>query len=251
MRRNLPILLALLTMALGASWPGAARAGFLWDARVGVKGAVTGNLYAAPADKPFAASLPWDNDQFFVGGGAGLYTELTILGFLGLEVDVLWQRNAFMESMTWNGGLLTYDIVTRYDQVRVPVLVKGILPLGIVELSLGVGPEFIRGLSARVDLQALHSPLGTVPTAQADELRAVYGADTASGTALDVDLGVTIRVWKLAIPISLRAGFLLDQGKAYDERVTLVQSGGAYTGARVKALESYQFSLLAGIAYVF
>lgn len=225
MRRALAILIVLLA-------PLSARADFLWDLRVGAKAALTGNLWGPPdgAPKSGGHDAGWMNTLAWVGGGGGLTLELHALTFLALEVDLLYEQNAFKESI--NDGLAT--IYTKYTQVRVPVLLKGVLPLGLVELSLGVGPEFTFGRSAWLDTSALVAAGG-------------LGAASVSDTFVDVDLGVTFRVWRLAIPLSLRTGFNVTQSKGYFDRFDTFSAASVV----VKASETYQFALLAGVAYVF
>ncbi len=220
----------LLVMLFVLALPLTARADLLWDLRVGAKAAVTGNLWAAPDGAPrlTGGDAGWQNHLMYVGGGGGLLLELHVLKFLGLELDVLYEKNAFKESI--NGGLAT--IYTRYDQVRLPVLVKGVLPLGFLELSLGVGPEFTFGTKAWLDTTNVGAKLD---------------AASVNDTFVDVDLGVTFTVWRLAIPISLRTAFNVTQPKEYLDRFESVSA----TGVTVKASETYQFALLAGVAYVF
>ena len=224
--RRLMLLVFLLAVPLTA------RADFLWDLRVGAKGGVTGNLWGAPDGAPRTpgASAGWQKDLMYVGGGAGLLLEAHALQFLALEIDVLYQTNAFLENI--NGDQA--HIYTRYNQVRLPLLVKGVLPLGATELSLGVGPEFTFGTKAWLDTDGMVNPSG-------------FDAVSVNDTFVDLDLGVTFRVWKLAIPLSLRTGFNLSQPKQWTKRFDTFSA----TRLVVKASETYQFSLLLGVAYVF
>jgi len=222
----------------------AARAEFLWELRAGAKGCFTGNLYyepenALPNSEPF-----WGDTQFYIGGGGGLFVELNLLKFIGLEVDVLYEANALTFKEDISG--FEYDYNTRYRQVRIPLLVKGVLPMGNAELSLGVGPEFVVGLDASVDFD-----YHTVATPEIKAaLKEYYKAEKASDTFLDLDLGVNIKVWKLFIPVSLRVGFNLTEPSDYEDRVELTNVGGNWH-AKVRAIESYHFTLMAGVGYVF
>ena len=128
------------------------------------------------------------------------------------------------------------------------MLVKATLPLGAVELSLGLGPEFVFGIGAGVDIE-YHLNLTPAQKLEADaKIKARYDAEKSDGKFLDVDLGLNIKVWKLIIPISLRVGINMDQPADYDGRVTLNLAG---KNARVKAIESYHFVFMAGVGYVF
>jgi hypothetical protein len=222
----------------------AARADFLWELRVGAKGSFTGNLYYEP-DSALPGSEPfWGDTQFYIGGGGGLFVELNLLKFIGLEVDVLYEANALTFKEDYGG--FEYDYNTRYQQIRIPVLVKGVLPMGNAELSLGIGPEFVVGLDASVDFD-----YHTVATpAQKELLNSLYNAEKAGDTFLDLDFGVNIKVWKLFIPISLRVGFNLTEPSDYEDRVELTNIGGNWH-AKVRAIESYHFTLMAGVGYIF
>ena len=233
------VLLAVLLMTAQA-----ARADFLWELRVGAKGSFTGNLYYEPENALPNSEIFWGDTQFYIGGGGGLFVELNLLKFIGFEVDVLYEANSLTFKEDYGG--FEYDYNTRYKQIRIPLLVKGVLPMGTAELSLGVGPEFVVGLDAGVDFD-----YHTVATpAQKETLNALYDAEKASDTFLDIDFGVNIKVWKLFIPISLRVGINLTQPSDYEDRVDLTSVGGEYN-AKVRAVESYHFSLMAGVGYVF
>jgi hypothetical protein len=223
-----------------------AQADLLWELRVGAKGSFTGNLYYEPENAPLNSEIVWGDTQFYIGGGGGLFVELNLLKFIGFEVDVLYEANALTFKEDYSG--FEYDYNTRYQQLRIPLLVKGILPMGNAELSLGVGPEFVVGLGASVDFD-YHTQMTPAQKQAADQtLNALYDAEKASDTFLDVDLGINIKVWKLFIPISLRVGFNLTQPSDYEDRVDL---SIARDNARLKAIESYHFTLMAGVGYVF
>jgi hypothetical protein len=240
-------LFALLAVLLVT--PYGAKADLLWELRVGAKGAFTGNLFYEPESAPPNTEIIWGDTQFYIGGGGGFFVELNLLKFLGFEVDVLYEANALTFKEDYGG--FEYDYNTRYQQIRIPVLVKGVLPMGNAELSLGLGPEFVIGLGAGVDFD-YHTAMTPAQKQAADQtLHALYDAEEASDTFLDVDFGVNIKVWKLFIPISLRVGFNLTQPSDYEDRVDLTISGTSIINARVKAIESYHFTLMAGAGYVF
>lgn len=237
MKMIVPLVVLLMTAQ-------AARADFLWELRVGAKGSFTGNLYYEPDNALPNSEIFWGDTQFYIGGGGGLFVELNLLKFIGLEVDVLYESNALTFKEDYGG--FEYDYNTRYQQIRIPILIKGVLPMGNAELSLGIGPEFVVGLDASVDFD-----YHTVATpAQKAILDAAYDAEKASDTFLDIDFGVNIKVWKLFIPISLRVGFNLTEPSDYEDRVELTNVGGNWQ-AKVRAIESYHFTLMAGVGYVF
>ena len=248
MHQTMKLLAVLLAFNLA---PTAAQADLLWDVRAGAKGAFAGNVYLEPSDVPPNSAYPWDNTQAYIGGGGGLFVECTLLTFLGLEIDLLFEQNAFMEHMSLNDGQVEYEIHTNMSQIRVPVLLKGRLPLGLLSLTLGVGPEFVFGRDADVSLEGWSSRYGSVSTAAKQQNESIYKAKAADGTFGVVDLGVEFSLWKIVIPLSLRVGYNLSQPASYDKRVTLENLGSLNNTAELETIESLHLSLMAGVGYVF
>ncbi len=238
---------------VGSDLPPAPEKESFWNLRFGAKGAVTGSLWSAPEEKPLGyGDLDgfWGDEQIFVGGGGGLFVEANFFKYLGLELDLLFESNAFTFNYTINN--LEYDYNTSFTQVRVPLLVKGVLPLGdLVEMSLGLGPEFVVGTSADVEVDYV-TDVNLIPPQLASDIAASYRAEKASGTFFDFDFGLTFKVWRLVIPFSLRAGVNLDQPPEYSNRVTLEYPAPLLTQIRgtVKAVESYNFAVLLGVGYL-
>jgi len=225
------------------------------DFRLGVKGVFTGLLWSAPDNKPVFlddASQFWGDDQFYIGGGVGPFFEINLLRYLGLELDLLYEANSLTFNQTYNFGNfeLEYDYDTEFQQMRLPILIKGVLPLAdVAELSLGIGPEFVFGLDAEVEIDR-RTDLGAANNLADQTLADTYDAEKTGGVFFDIDLGVAIKVWKLIIPIDLRVGINLDQPADYEERVDLDVATNQVQGT-VKAIESYNFAALIGIGYVF
>ena len=238
------IVLLFVVLAPSFAW-----ADFVWDMRVGAKGAFTGNLYSEPEAAPLGSDAYWGDTQFYIGGGGGIFIEVNFLGYVGIEVDVLYEANSLTYGIEISG--FEYDYITSFEQIRIPILIKGTLPLGLVELSLGIGPELVFGQSAAVEFE-YHTQISDAQRQQIDQqLRNIYGAESTDGTFFDIDLGFNFKVWKLVIPLSLRVGINLDQPPDYYDRVTLDLEGNVVHGAKVKAIESIQFALTLGIGYVF
>jgi outer membrane protein with beta-barrel domain len=224
-------------------------ADFSWDLRVGAKGAFNGIMWSEPDDAPLGSDPLWGDAQFFIGGGGGIFIEANFFGYLGLEIDVLYESNSLKFNETINS--FEYDYYTKFKQVRIPIMVKGILPLGGVELFLGLGPEFVIGTGSSVTID-YRTQITDAQKQQVDAiLKPLYQTADTNGTFLDTELGINIKVWKLVIPISLRVGINLSQSSDYDGRVDLTMAGATVTGARVKAIESFHFALMAGVGYVF
>jgi len=230
-----------------------ARADEDFNLRFGAKGTITGLLWSAPDNLPPIATIEafWGDDQFYYGGGGGIFIEGNAFKYLGLEMNLLFEFNSLTYNYTIND--FEYDYYTRFDQLRIPILIKGVLPLGeSVEMSLGIGPEFVVGLDAEVETDRRNDLLMPTLNQQADDILAtMYDAETEGGTFFDIDLGIAVKVWKLVIPIDLRAAFNLSQPSDYEERVAIefdpVRSTGTGT---VKAIESMHFAALIGVGYL-
>jgi hypothetical protein len=225
-----------------------ARAEEDFDLRFGAKGTFTGLLWNRPDNAPPYSNRDafWADNQFYYGGGGGLFVEGNAFKYLGLEIDLLFEFNSLTFNFTYNN--FEYDYYTDFDQLRIPILIKGVLPLGkSVEMSLGIGPEFVVGLDADVETDRRTNFTPARNQWMDQWLANSYFADKESGTFFDLDLGIAIKTWKLIIPINLRAAFNLDQSPDFDERVTLLSRTGPGT---VKAIESMHFAVLIGVGYL-
>jgi hypothetical protein len=209
---------------------------------LGAKGAVGGNVWTKPETRPTWALL-YDDTAGGWGGGGGLYAELRVLwGHLGLEVDLLFERNRLMNRITFNDVYET-DWLVEWTSVRIPLLLEGSLEGDRTRVSLGLGPEFVVGLNAETDLVLNDGPPGS-SNADLAEPRGNFHARKQTDTYLCVDLGLAIKVWKLAITIDLRYSHNLTQPSKYLDRLEFV--GDEIT---MIASSSVDLRLLLGIAY--
>ena len=123
--------------------------------RIGAKGGVTGNLYVEPDEIPHYSGLPWDNTQFYVGGSGGIFFEANFIKFISLRTEILYEKNCFKEKMTVN-NYYEYNHYINFTQLRIPVLLKAVLPTGLVELSFGTGPVFTVGLDSNTSYESIN-----------------------------------------------------------------------------------------------
>jgi hypothetical protein len=214
---------------------------------LGGKGTVGGNLWTQPDNSPSYA-LMFDGTAGGWGGGGGLYTELRALwGYLGLEVDVLVERNSSWHNVTWN-NVLGVDWVLKWTSLRVPILVKGIIPTSPVRVSFGMGPEIVAGLGAETDLVVTKGE-DLVPAADIDRLREAFITEAQTDTYFTLDLGFAAEVWQLAVTFDIRAGFNLTQPSAHDDRITYTVNGAELQSLEVIASNSMDFRALLGVAW--
>jgi len=214
---------------------------------LGGKGTVGGNLWTAPEHSPSYA-LIFDGTAGGWGGGGGLYTELRVLwGYLGLEVDVLFERNSSWHNVTWN-NVLGVDWVLKWTSLRVPILVKGIIPTSPVRISLGMGPEIVAGLGAETDLIVTKGE-DLVPATDIDGLRQAFITEAQTDTYFTLDLGFAAEVWQLAVTFDIRAGFNLTQPSDHDDRITYTMVGNDLERLEIIASNSMDFRALLGVAW--
>ncbi len=214
---------------------------------LGGKGTVGGNLWTAPEHSP-AGALIFDGTAGGWGGGGGLYTELRVLwGYLGLEVDVLFERNSSWHNVTWD-NVLGVDWVLKWTSLRVPILVKGIIPTSPVRISLGMGPEIVAGLGAETALVVTKGE-DLVPATDIDGLRQAFFTEAQTDTYFTLDLGFAAEVWQLAVTFDIRAGFNLTQPSDHDDRITYTMVGNDLERLEIIASNSMDFRALLGVAW--
>jgi hypothetical protein len=240
-RRHVGVALLAVLLFL----PGKLSASALFDFSVGVKGGGGVEVWSEPSAQPlWVNTLPLYNDTR-VGWsyGGGIFAEVRFLRFLGLEVDLLFFRQVLTETTTWNRGAGKTEERIEWTSLRIPILVKGVLPLGPVRLWLGVGPEFSIGLKADAEMKVIRGVTGDLPT---------FTARTVTDTYLALALGINIAVGPLSIPIDLRWSYNTSQPEAYDDRiVATIDDRRRLVGVRMRAASNMDARLLVGLAYEF
>jgi len=233
-----------------------ARAWNIVNLAVGAKGMVGGNLWTQPENIP-PSEIGFTDARGGYGGGGGVFAEVRVIKYIALEVDLLWERNNIWENQSWHVGPFTFQTTThaRATTMRIPILVKGILPLGGVRLGLGLGPEFVVPLSTSADVDYKQANMVQDPN--------LFHVTADWATMLTVDLDITICLWKgLHLPIDLRASYNLTQSKDWNDRVSWtrngqpipenqVKPGDMPDGFQVNYQNSWDFRLLLGLGYEF
>jgi hypothetical protein len=232
------VCLALAALTLAAS----ASADDLIETSAGVKLAGGGNLLTAPSDIPMSADVRgFRGGGGGIGYGIGLYGELRLVKILGLETGITYDNSNVWRNVTITVGNVAIETKEKFavSSLRIPVLAKGIVPLGFGRASLGIGPEFIVPLSASGSLEA---------TSGSAQLAGTTLSRTASSIMLATDLGMVIALGLIEIPIDLRVSKNLKQPNAWADRVSYDPGGQSYT---VQAQSSWDFRLVAGIGVSF
>ncbi len=215
----------------------------------GAKGAFGGNYLNEPDEGIPGIEAPFESGAGGWGGGGGLYTEFRVLwGFLGLEFDLLFDHAKNWCGIEFNNIVDTEWIYTA-TSFRMPLLLKGNLEMKTARIGLGIGPEFVVGLKAATDIQVTDGEAYTNP-ADVELWRSRFRAKKQTDTHLCVNLGLAIKVWKLAITIDLRYSYNLTQPDDYLDRVEITGPQGAEEST-VLANHTMDGRFLLGVAYEF
>lgn len=212
---SVPAAMALLLLV------STAKAGGPVEVTAGAKGFVGGNLFTTPSDTPPG----WDAYGFSgnaggMGWGAGIYGEARFVKFLGLELGVGYDSSTLLRNVTLNSVLKIQEKVVT-SSMRIPVLVKGIVPVPFGRISVFLGPEFVRPTSADASNE-LKEGEQYLSANDAALIKNGIKADTKSSTLLTMGLGVTLELpAKLELPIELRASKNMSQGDAWADRVDM------------------------------
>jgi hypothetical protein len=219
----------------------------LLETTAGAKLFAGGNLWTTPSPSPGDGTIGFGGNGGGVGLGLGAYFEARLIKFLGLELGLTYDSSDLHRDVTTTvtaGGASASGTVTekiKMASVRIPLLVKGILPVPFGRLSLGIGPEFIVPISADWSVE---TKSGSFQLPPADAVH----ADKTSSTMFTTDLGITVELpASLDLPIDLRASKNLSQGSAWTDRATL----NSPTSVTVKGQSSWDFRLSAGLGYRF
>lgn len=204
----------------------------------------------------------------------GLFMEMRFVRYLGLEVGLFITRHKILEDTDWTytevdqgtGRIDRFSTKTEQELVftsyHVPVIVKGILPVGdAVRLSLGIGPEFAIGSYAYATFKKVSGDDLRGARAQFTDLQ----AESQTDTYLALQFGVDIKAGPFRVPIDLRWAYNLSQPDGYYDRITYFvpdpnrpnekirwQPGDPAehpTSGTIKARNSMYLQLLVGVAF--
>lgn len=183
---------------------------------LGLAGGFVATLRAAPADAPSTEAGMWGP-----GGGMGLLIEGRFWRYLGLELGLVYdvlqlsKETTVAEEYTGEPQRVStsYRPRLRSTVLRVPLLVKVVVPAGPLRFSLGAGPELALGLQTTADIEVA-TPGYRLTGAAADELaartatlRQQLKGEAVNQVFFTSALGLAIRAGRLSIPLELRAGY--------------------------------------------
>lgn len=211
----------------------------------GAKATVGANLWSQPDATP-AIDIGFTKARGGLGAGGGVWAEARFVRYLALETDLLFEWDTIWEHQDWWWGRTTTK--AKAWNFRLPVLVKGVLPLGATRLSLGIGPEFVFPLSSSAEF--------VLPTQVITN--AGFKVRTRASTMLTMELGVTFELgYGIVLPVQIRAAYNASQPSSWGERVKLYRNGQevtlpqAFDTFSLLYQNSWDFRLLLGVGYDF
>lgn len=236
---------ALWSLGLGAASavfaffvaPAAAHAADVFKLGAGVMGAAGANWISKPSN----ASVSYPGFAGFTAGG-GLMLEARALGLVGVEVDLYRADNHGEGDLT--AGSTTATLKIGQPALHVPILLKVVVPTGIVRPFVVFGPELV--FPGTSDFSA--SPSGAFAT------RATVSADsyTMWTGGLGLEIKLPLPMIDLRIPVGLRFGLNPALGDTLDKRAEIRgTSGNVVTDIHYKSEWEYQAQLTLGAAVHF
>ena len=222
-----------------------ARAWGWWNLSAGAKGIVGANVWTQPTNVPFTEDLMFAKARAGYGGGAGIFVQARFVKYIAIEMDALFETGQLSEKQTiYVSGMtaLEYRNTATTVNARIPIIVKGVLPLPGMQLSLGLGPEFVVPLKTTASTTTL-SGFGKGPA---------FTARGKTSTMLTMELGITpVLPLGFVIPIGLRASYNATQPQRWANRVDATMVGNNVIAYNVKNQNSWDFRLAIGLGYEF
>jgi len=237
---SVPVAMALLLQVSSA------KAGGPVDVTAGAKGFLGGNLFSTPSGLNGYDGVGFAGNAGGMGWGAGVYAEARFIKFVGLELGLTYDSSTLLRNVDMNvsGTLLKVREQVDTKSMRIPILVKGILPVPFGRLAAFIGPELVRPSSVSASNEITNND-------QAQMLTKINGIQKNS-TMLTMGMGLTIELpAQLELPIELRASKNMSQDAEWSKRVETVTSGNAIQSYSVVSQNSWDFRLGVGLGYRF
>lgn len=238
---SVPVAMALLLQVSSA------KAGGPVEVTAGAKGFLGGNLFSTPSELPPGYDgIGFAGNAGGMGWGAGIYGEARFIKFVGLEIGLTYDSSTLLRNVDMNvsGTLLKVREQVDTKSLRIPILVKGILPVPFGRLAAFIGPELVRPSSVSASNEITNND-------QAQMLTKISGIERNS-TMLTMGMGLTIELpAELELPIELRASKNMSQDAEWAKRVETVMSGNAMQSYAVAGQNSWDFRLGVGLGYRF
>jgi len=224
-----------LALLLVATWAVPAPAAI--EISAGIKGMGGVNVWTKPSSTPAGVSIAFTKTRAGYGTGGGLFAQAAFLKYLAAEFDILLEYDALWEDQDWGGASTRTRANT--TNLRLPLLVKGILPLPGLSLSFGIGPEFVIPVSKSASL--------SVPANVTNVFK--FKVRTKTSVMLTMDLGADIDLpLGLFLPVSIRASYNMTQPSKWGDRVANDSAAQIWS---LLYQNSWDFRILVGLGYKF
>jgi hypothetical protein len=236
----------LLVIALSASAlaAGPAHAKLkIFSGSAGVLITAGGDLWTKPEQSGSISlddAVPFSDTAGGYGVGGGIFFEARFIRYLGLELDLLFEHNDQWYEVEVSGTNADVKFHLKYLDIRLPILVKAVIPTSAMRFSIGLGPELVFSRNAR---------------AEEERSGAAFPGNFSTREQTDVFLctaiGFAIKVWKLSIPLNLRFAYNTTQPKKAEKRLDYEISGGSISSINPTASQTMDLRLMIGLAYDF
>lgn len=229
------LLATLVAVGVGLS-ASAAQAETLIGHSVGAKVLVGADVWSEPSNVPFGyTGVGFAGTAGGFSYGAAAYYEFRLIKFIGLEVDLAYQHGSFHRKVTYNQVLDVTETVNT-NSLRLPILAKLNIPMGLGRLWLGAGPEFTLAQSSSAQVDPSNALTETTRN-----VKPTYGT---AGFGLVIEIPVV----GIEIPLEFRASKNLSQPSSLMDRIAL---DAATTSVSIRAESSWVYRLGAGVGLQF
>jgi len=223
---------------------------------IGGLGIAGANFLTKPGDQTVGGQDFPEDSQYpgFAGPalGGGLMFEVRFLGYVGLELDVLFQSDhgtADLDTTTRDamGNIINrqqFTIKIGNKATHLPLLIKGALPGKWVTPVVFLGPEFVVPGDAKCEEACTSNPSGTT-----------YGAYSEGYTAFTFGLGLEVNLpipkADIRIPLSLRGNYVPSVGGTREDRANQTTNGTNITSEEYSTKWQFQAAGTFGVAWHF
>lgn len=223
---------------------------------VGLIGTAGANFLDKPGDQTVGgAQFPEDSEYPGFAGtalGVGPMIEFRFFGYVGIEIDFLFQSDRGTADLTSTTRDASGNIISREDftikighrATHIPLLFKGALPGKWVTPVVFLGPEFVIPSDGECEQACQNNPSGTT-----------YGAYSESYTAFAFGLGMEINLpipkADIRIPLALRGNFNPGVGGTRDDRAEHDTAGGNIVREEFSTAWKFQATGTFGAAWHF
>lgn len=223
----------LLAAASAADLPVEAGAGLFFNAG--------GTFMSAPTDDVVDGFVVPTGGWGGYGNGGGLALEARVFGAVGLELDLVRRSDVAQSQYTINGTVLRFTATQ--GAWHLPILLKFVVPVGIVRPNLFGGGELVFP----------GSPSITQPDALSTTLAAHTEAYKAWAFGLGLEIVPPIEPIDLHFPISFRGAYNTGVGSSAAERAdyTLDPGSNLLTEIDHKTVWQWHASVTVGATWFF